>query len=105
MSTDTDNYEMQDTVEDVALAHGIDEYAFGIYCDNLHITDNYEDAVSGFEDAYIGEMSVREYAEQLADDIFPEAVASGYFDYDSFARDLELGGDVWEQGWHLFRNI
>jgi len=100
----TEEYEMQDTVEDVALANGIDETAFEIYCDNLMITEDYEDAVSGFEDAYIGEMSVRDYAEQLAEDIYSEAVKSGYFDFESFARDLELGGEVWEQGGHIFRN-
>lgn len=100
----TEETELQDTVEDVALANGIDEIAFEIYCDNLMITENYEDAVSGFEDAYIGEMSVHEYAEQLAEDMYPDAVATGYFDCDSFARDLELGGEVWEQGGHLFRN-
>ena len=40
----------------------------------------------------------------MADDIFSEAVKTGYFDYESFARDLELGGDVWELDGYVFRS-
>jgi antirestriction protein len=88
----------------VAEESNIDEQAFAIYCWNLHITSDYEDEVSAFEDSYIGELSVQDYAEELADDIYPDAVRSGYFDYESFARDLELGGEVWFHEGYLFRN-
>lgn len=94
-------------IAQVAEDHNIDEQAFAIYCWNIHATvatTDYDSEVSAFEDAYIGEMSVREYAEELADDIFSEAVKSNYFDYASFARDLELGGDVWEHDGYLFRS-
>ena len=93
-----------DTLESVAEEHNLSEEAFRAYCDNMHIRENYAESVADFEEYYIGEMSVREYAEELADDIFSECVKSGYFDYDSFARDLELGGDVYEYNGHLFRN-
>lgn len=88
----------------VAEENGIDEEAFAIFCWNLHVTHDYEDEVSAFQDSYIGDISVYDYAVDLADDIYSEAVKSGYFDYDSFARDLELGGEVWEKDGHLFRN-
>lgn len=64
------------------------------------------EAVGSFEEAYIGEMSVSEYAEKwLADVYSPDwsALPWQYFDHDQFARDLELGGDVVELDGHLFR--
>ncbi len=83
--------------------------AFGIYLSNFHKQDAQltEDDWAGlfieFEEYYVGEMSVIEYAEQLAEDVYSEAVKSGYFDYKSFANDLERGGDVWETDGYLFR--
>ena len=93
-----------DEIAKIAEDHNIDEQAFAIYCWNNHTTSDYDSEVSAFEDAYIGEMSVRKYANELADDIFSEAVKSGYFDYESFARDLELGGDIWELDGYVFRS-
>ena len=94
-------------IAQVAEDHNIDEQAFAIYCWNIHATvatTDYDSEVSAFEDAYIGEMSIRDYADELADDLYPEAVKTGYFYYESFARDLELGGDVWEHDGYLFRS-
>jgi antirestriction protein len=91
-------------IAQVAEDNSIDEQAFAIYCWNLGITKEYDSEVSAFEDAYVAVTSVREYAEELADDIYPEAVKTGYFDYESFARDLELGGDVWELDGYVFRS-
>jgi antirestriction protein len=91
-------------IAQVAEDNSIDEQAFAIYCWNNHTTSDYDSEVSAFEDAYIGEMSVRDYADELADDLYPEAVKTGYFYYESFARDLELGGDVWEHEGYLFRS-
>lgn len=73
-----------------------------------------EDARSDFDDAYIGLYnSVRDYAEQYLEDTgalesMPEELRA-YFDYDAYARDLELGGDIWAvlepgRGYHLFHN-
>jgi antirestriction protein len=54
-----------------------------------------------FQEAYRGEWkSLEDYAENLVEDLgligkdTPELL-SRYFDYESFGRDLELGGDVW----------
>lgn len=56
-----------------------------------------------FEEAYAGEWdSLEDYATELADDVYrvdqrgqSDDVIARYFDYAAFARDLELGGDVW----------
>lgn len=59
-----------------------------------------------FEDAFIGEMSAAEYAEELLDaGVFGEIANTirSYIDVASIARDLVLGGDVCEIGPYLFR--
>lgn len=79
------------------------------YCEHLgkDITD--DDAEIAATDAYIGEMSAADYAEELLEDgafgDIPEAVRY-YIDTDAIARDLEMGGDIFttENG-RLFRNI
>jgi len=38
----------------------------------------------------------------LEDNTIPIEQVQNYFDYESFARDLELGGDVYEQSGHIF---
>ena len=96
--------ELEDLMASVAEDHGLDEVAFILWCKNFYITSNFDEQVTDFTDAYIGEMSVLEYAEELADDIYADAVKTGYFDYESFARDLEIGGDVWASDGYLFRN-
>lgn len=111
---ETQEQEQTYTYEEYLIEHfygeGDPREAFGVYLDNFHKKDAQltEDEWSGhfsdFEEAYIGEMTVKEYAEQKADDFFPEAVKSGYFDYDAYANDLERGGEVWETDGHLFRS-
>ena len=68
----------------------------------------WEDWIGDFEESYQGEMSRREFAEQLADDAFipadsPKCVFL-YFDYEKFERDLFLG-DYWENDGFIFRSI
>jgi len=56
--------------------------------------------LEGFEDAYQGEHdNVVAYAEQWLEETgglaqIPENLRY-YFDYEKYARDLELGGDIW----------
>ena len=68
---------------------------------------SWEDWIGDFEDAYQGEMSTREFAEQLADDLIlpdmPENIRH-YFDYEKFERDL-FCGDYWESNGYIFRAI
>jgi len=49
------------------------------------------------------EGSAASYAEELVDEYYdlPE-LAARYFDYESFARDLVLGGDICEVGHNLY---
>ena len=70
---------------------------------------------SEIADAYLGEYeSVREYAEQMADEMgLFDGVSDtlrNYFDYEAYARDMVLGGDVWTTDRnggmvHIFRNV
>jgi antirestriction protein len=69
----------------------------------------WEDWIDQFEETYQGEMSTREFAEQLADDAYlggqdvPQWVVT-YFDYEKFERDLFLG-DYWENDGYIFRSM
>jgi len=94
-----------------AIANALSEHgeAFGAWLAN----GNDADSVDAFTDAYRGCFSSLEaYAEQLVDDCgylqgVPDVVAR-YFDFEAFARDMELGGDVWthdgNDGVHVFDN-
>jgi antirestriction protein len=67
--------------------------------------------LDNFEEAYCGEHnSEREYAEELADDVFdiPKDIAP-YFDYEKFARDLFItdyfSEDCSDGGVFVFRHV
>jgi antirestriction protein len=67
------------------------------------------DWIDQFEEAYIGEMSTREFAEQLADETLLSDPSISqwlvtYFDYEKFERDLFMG-DYWENKGYIFRSI
>lgn len=69
--------------------------------------NEWENWIGEFEEAYQGEMSTREFAEMLADDvIIPDLteVAARYFDYEKWERDLFMG-DYWENKGYIFRAI
>jgi antirestriction protein len=96
------------TVAEMLEKHGD---AFIAYCDNQGDYNVSEDA---FEEAYRGRWdSVQAFAEDYIEqtgtlDKVPETLKN-YFDYEAFARDLELGGDIWtaeasEGGVHVFDN-
>ena len=69
---------------------------------------NWEDWIGDFEEAYQGEMTTREFAEQLADEAFIPADSAQwvftYFDYEKFERDLFMG-DYWESNGFIFRSL
>lgn len=88
----------------VAEEHELDEEAFAIYCYNFHITKDYEDEVDNFQDAYIGDIPLDDYAYDLIREVYTiPAELEPYIDHTAFARDLTYGGDVWEMDGHLFR--
>lgn len=95
-----------DRLETVArVARGIKEHghAFGVWA-QLHDAD--PDMLAGFEDAFIGEYDSREdWAREMLDDLnldgflrmgaIPEAIRPYlHVDYEGWARDVELGGEV-----------
>ena len=75
---------------------GNDKLAKGIY---EHAGD-LEEAKTIYSDAYCGEhASIEDYAHEFVEStgVLEGAsdLAERYFDYDAFARDMELGGDIW----------
>lgn len=69
----------------------------------------WEDWIGDFEESYEGEMTTREFAEQMAEELFssvnnlPQFVMT-YFDYEKWERDLFMG-DYWESNGYIFRSI
>lgn len=94
-----DEYTSIDTVAElaeIAAELGDDWPAYIAYAASMGEHPDIDD----FRDHYAGQFaSLREYAEHLIDETdllgdLPDNLKA-YFDVDSFARDLELGGDVW----------
>ena len=102
--------EMEATpAEQVAEAQAMPEAeAFALYCENCHAdtVQKCEDLVDEFYEAYIGEGTLAEFAEEafhMAFDV-PRDLER-YIDYSAYARDLEAGGDIYELGNYLFRGV
>jgi antirestriction protein len=107
MTTNTNFIHIADNEEVEALCaeHGIDHDAFIVYCENLHITKDFESQVDDFQDAYQGcYYNFLKFAEDLFDQTMdvPDHLAF-YIDYEAFARDLSH--DYWETNGYVFRNI
>ncbi|GAB3475357.1 antirestriction protein ArdA [Amycolatopsis cihanbeyliensis] len=83
----------------VTLARLIAEHgkAFAVFAENLTSGEDIDDIESAFTDQFVGEMSLEDYAYDYVDECLdlPE-IARSYFDYEKFARDLELSGDMIE---------
>ncbi len=68
-----------------------------------YVSDVPETVLAQFHEAFIGEISLEDYAYDYASDCLGlEGVALDYFDTEKFGRDLRLGGDVIESGRYLF---
>jgi hypothetical protein len=72
---------------------------------DVSTADELESTCDAFDSAYIGEMSVEEYAQQTTEECYdiPEHLAN-YVDYEAMGRDMTLGGDVSENDGHLFHS-
>lgn len=93
---------------------GHDIQAVGAYRD--YIGEDYtplaswEDWIGQFEESYQGEMDTREFAEQMAEEMFPISTTQEndflvrYFDYEKWERDLFMG-DYFESNGYIFRSI
>lgn len=86
-------------------ANHIDLDPFGAWLENesKDLTEDVEDLIQGFEDAYAGEWgSLADYAEEFFEDVYSEAletmpnVLRYHIDWEGVGRDLRLGGDVYE---------
>jgi hypothetical protein len=70
----------------------------------------WEDWIDEFEEAYQGEISTRDFAEQLADEMMPMSTnrenewLMRYFDYEKWERDLFID-DYWERDGYIFRSL
>jgi antirestriction protein len=65
----------------------------------------WEDWIDQFEEAYQGEISTRDFAEQLAEEFFDLSSPLGnYFDFEKWERDLFMG-DYWENDGYIFRSL
>lgn len=82
-----DDVEMLDDHEKVALFYLMDN----------NICSDLSDAISKIDDVSISQCDLREAAEQLFDECYlhdiPENIRA-YIDYEAFARDCRLGGDM-----------
>lgn len=84
-----------------AVADTCDTEAFLVWAHDQNLTiGELSEHVDRFRDAYIGTMTALDYAydyveECIFDPSTPEVVKN-YFNYEAFARDLKMGGDVYE---------
>jgi antirestriction protein len=104
--------ETRDKVEEISAESGLDVEVYIAYWDNDYYStwENIDEWKDKVQESYIGEFfNTRELAEHMEEqgilDIsgIPKQLQY-YFDYESYGRDLELGGDVWSSHWHYFWN-
>ena len=99
-----------ETVEEAIDKAGYNPRAFAIYLNNFNISlEEWEYTTSDFEDSYAGSYDSRlEFTCELVSMTgLLEGVSdtiSQYFDYESFGRDLFIGGEYWEQDGFYFRS-
>jgi len=79
------------------------------YASNLSLSlEDWDEWRLNYEDALLPYGSALEYAEAMVDEgllgDIPEHLA-GYIDTEKLARDMEMGGEVWESNGYLFRNL
>lgn len=71
--------------------------------------DNLSEVYETFEEQYAGQFfSTREFGEEMSDQFgllgdVPDSIAY-YFDFESWGRDLLIGGDYWEADTYYFRS-
>lgn len=78
--------------------------ALDAYIDEFHPSNANAFEVGKFDDRFIGETSLRDYAEELFDENeeCPKHLRN-YIDMDAYANDLECGGGYAERNGYLFR--
>lgn len=83
----------------------VDAEAWAIFWESDSF-DSVDEAYDAYQESYIGEQDLVDYAEELFDELYGHTEAykmmHHYIDYAKFARELEIEG-YWEQDGHLFR--
>jgi len=84
---------------------GFEGWSYASEQDAQDYPDDYPNGSGSYDPD--GEYYSDERLEDVVDQWLDEGMISGeqmqnYFDYESFARDLELGGDIYEQDGHIF---
>ncbi|AEV52139.1 antirestriction protein [Rhodococcus phage RGL3] len=76
--------------------NGFAAYLKGVTSENPSTPEDVESLVESFQDEFVGEMTLAEYAEEYVEDCLftPETSDSlrNYFDYEAFARDMGYDG-------------
>ena len=111
MNNTDHNEKINEALADLASKSHLPEAALAAYWDNIGGKDEMPDkaTLEAAEDCYIGEFdSLTHLAERLCDDLgildqMPENLRF-YFDFEKYGRDLQLGGDVWENDGFYFWN-
>ena len=110
MNNTDHNEALAEVIADLASNSHLSEAALSAYWDNIGSKGEMPDksTVRDAEDCYIGEFdSLTHLAEHLCDETgtlaeMPENLRC-YFDFEKYGRDLQLGGDVWEnEGFYFF---
>ena len=96
--SESESFETVAALAELAVEHG---EAFAAWYDNeTRDEDEVDEWAEQFQDAFAGTFrTVEEWAEEYAEDTgmlaeVPESLRR-YFDFDSWARDARLGGDIW----------
>lgn len=104
METAHDTEQETMTWEDLAEAWCVDTDALRYWGENQHM--DAEEASTHFsyefEDAYVGQVSIAEYAQSIAESHTNDPWLLRYFDYDALENDL-LHDGMWQEDGHLFR--
>lgn len=91
------------TFDSLAFAWDYPVDAIVAWADNQHMSpEEAADFQQDFEDSFMGEMTMQEYAEELVDQYAVPEFILPYVDIDAVARDLRYDG-FWEGSGYLFR--
>ena len=84
----------------------MEQYAFEYLCDVKGKGADIDDIFSSIDDVIVFEGSKTDYAYEVVNDIYDIEKMLGdlssYFDYESYARDLECNGDIVEVAYNVW---
>lgn len=94
--------EVQDLVDTNDDAFALFVESFGM---DLDTADDVWTTVQAFNAAYVGYMTMEDYAQQFISEVYEvPAGLEGYIDVEKFARDLDYSGDMIDNDGHIFHS-